>query len=613
MKKNKVNYYLNKFKLVLFILALGFSLVGSIQLYYGRYDNILKTITVVLYSTFKLFAFAPTNLITNEAPLTYELAIWIAPAFTMVGFFSVFKKLYQSVRAFIFHMKKDHIVLLGDNEETITFIKNLNQSDEELGVILLCDISDNINEDTYKDLFVKIVKVDFSHPDADVNRMILKDEKVFNYGKMISFEEEPKNYSRLNGLAIMTDDFDKAIEIFVRTESNRIKELIEKKMDKIDQFDINYFDPNELLVKNLFENSGFSPNPPEAFKRDISEIEFTSIEEISEYIGHYNLLIIGFSEIAKKFLIQSSNYLTINPLQKLKVTIVDNDVEAKFEHFKDYREMVDKVMDVELYEMTSLRSTLDFVQEKNREEKYSLALFAFDDTKENIFHLDKCSDVLADIPFVLYSKEAGEINTVIDSLKLKHPNITAFGDLKDVLDKNTILYEKLIFKSKKFNQLYNKNAAKIMGWTYDESKEKQSWKHLSTVKKESSIYQSAHRNTKLLILRKLSLSKNFDSDVNTKLLEWNESLHNKDIEEQLRIIENDPVLNYMTSLEHQRWNNFYYMRDFKFGVKDELKKTHDCLIDDWDDFMSSIQREKAIYDTLSTISLIESSEVKDET
>ena len=60
----------------------------------------------------------------------------------------------------------------------------------------------------------------------------------------------------------------------------------------------------------------------------------------------------------------------------------------------------------------------------------------------------------------------------------------------------------------------------------------------------------------------------------------------------------------MTALEHKRWNNFYYMRDFQFNEKkDEYLKTHDCLIDDWDVFLVGIQRDKAIYDTLSTLSI----------
>lgn len=63
---------------------------------------------------------------------------------------------------------------------------------------MLCDISDNINENIYKDLFVKIVKVDYSHSDSKVNCMILKDEKVFKYEKLIFLELTKKYMSDLD-------------------------------------------------------------------------------------------------------------------------------------------------------------------------------------------------------------------------------------------------------------------------------------------------------------------------------------------------------------------------------------------------------------------------------
>lgn len=195
MKKNKFLYHIKKYKVVLFVVALVLSLVGSYQLYHGKYDNIFKEITIIVYSTFKLFAFAPTNGILNEAPLTYELAIWAAPAFTMVGFFSVFKKIYNSIKQETYHIRKKHMVLIGDNEDTLDFIKNFNMEEPNIGTILLCDISDSVDEQKYHALFTKVVRVDFSNPKNEVNKMTVKDEKIGDYGKIICFENDPKNYA----------------------------------------------------------------------------------------------------------------------------------------------------------------------------------------------------------------------------------------------------------------------------------------------------------------------------------------------------------------------------------------------------------------------------------
>lgn len=107
MNNSKFAAFQRKLKFPLFALALILSIVGSYQVYHGKFSNIFKEIIVIIISTFKLFTFSPTNGITNEAPLAYELAIWMAPASTMVGFFSIFGKLYRNIRNTLIHIGKE--------------------------------------------------------------------------------------------------------------------------------------------------------------------------------------------------------------------------------------------------------------------------------------------------------------------------------------------------------------------------------------------------------------------------------------------------------------------------------------------------------------------------
>ena len=45
----------------------------------------------------------------------------------------------------------------------------------------------------------------------------------------------------------------------------------------------------------------------------------------------------------------------------------------------------------------------------------------------------------------------------------------------------------------------------------------------------------------------------------------------------------DPLLDFLSRLEHKRWCNSYYSMNFKYShIKDENAKTHPCLIDDWE-------------------------------
>lgn len=604
MKKNKFLYHIKKYKVVLFVVALVLSLVGSYQLYHGKYDNIFKEITIIVYSTFKLFAFAPTNGILNEAPLTYELAIWAAPAFTMVGFFSVFKKIYNSIKQETYHIRKKHMVLIGDNEDTLDFIKNFNMEEPNIGTILLCDISDSVDEQKYHALFTKVVRVDFSNPKNEVNKMTVKDEKIGDYGKIICFENDPKNYALVESLAVMMKDTDYKIDVFIHSQNYRMKELIELKMDDIDVFDIHYFTANDFLVKELFERSSFRFNHPKGLEEDWSKYHFTDFKEIANKIGKYNLLIVGFSEISESFLNQASNILTVNALDNLRVTIIDSDASGKFDKYNDYKTMIDRVIDTNTINLPKgSRLLKQHVLKIHQETPFSAVLFGDSDVNENVFNLDKLVDVLRDVPFAIYAKDVGEIETIVASLRLKHDRITAFGDRKSIMTKSVIIDEQLLKSAKHFNSVYNQTMNDMMGWDQDKRSVEEQWMALSNIKKESSLYQSAHRDTKLRVLSKFVQTPENEESVEKLIKSWAKELEGLSVEKQLQIIEKNPYMNYMTALEHKRWNNFYYMRDFQFGKKDEYLKTHDCLIDNWDEFLSGIQRDKAIYDTMSTLSI----------
>lgn len=58
----------------------------------------------------------------------------------------------------------------------------------------------------------------------------------------------------------------------------------------------------------------------------------------------------------------------------------------------------------------------------------------------------------------------------------------------------------------------------------------------------------------------------------------------------------------MTALEHRRWSTFYYLRGFVYGPrKDEVQRTHDCLVDSWPEFLNGPKRETAIYDAFASL------------
>lgn len=609
--KKKFFYYLKKFKVVFFLITLALALYGSYQYHYHKYSNPIKAVQVVLYSTVKLFAFSPTSFVTNEAPLAYELAVWLAPAVTMVGFFSLFKRIYQIIKFNIFHIGKKHILLIGDNDKTVEFIKSINGEKDRQACILICDISDTVDEVKYNNLLTKILRLDFSNPTNEINTRLLKDEKLGTNARLISFEEEPKSYGIIDKLHQM-NFWDGKLEIFVETKNYRIKELIEAKMDKLERFDLHYFNIKELLVKKLVEESAFSFNYVEGFRDDWSEKSFNSMEEIAACLGTFNILIVGFSEISEHFLMQITNLLTVNPIKNLSVTVVDNSP-TRFRDFVYSKRMIKNVLDFEFINVEDeFYKIKEEVYKRHSEKRYCAGFFGMEDVSENILIVDNLLETLADVPIAVYADNIMELNTVIESLRLRHKEIIAFGDKSEVINKKVIIKEELLQKAKEFNSYYDKVMNELMGWDPDEKTRDEKWMSLSNIKKESSAYQAAHRNTKLKILGKFTEINELKNSPKEIISEWIKILQEKNISEQVRIVQENPHLNFMTALEHKRWNNFYYMRDFVYDeVKDEYKKKHDCLIDDWSEFLESKQREKAIFDTLSMLSIYSDKELEE--
>lgn len=607
--KQKLFYYFKKIRFILFAIALVIAFIGSYQYHFNEYASPIKGIQVVLYSTVKLFAFSPTSFVTGEAPLLYEIAVWLAPAVTMVGFFSLFQKIYQRIKFGIFHIGKKHILLLGDNDNTVEFIKSINREKDKTAAILLCDISDSVDEEKYKNLLTKVVRIDFSNPEDPINRMTLRDEKLGKRIRIVSFEEEPKNFGLISKLHQMKF-WDHIVEVYVETKNYRIKELIEARMDQLKDFDLHYFNIQELLVKKLMEDSSFNFNPIAGFNDDWSAKTFSSMEEIAEELGTFNILIIGFSEISEHFLSQASNLLTVNPLKNLSVTVMDSSV-SRFNNFINSRKMISKVIDFEFIEVGEAAYKIKPEAEKRHLDKtFSAVFFGFDDVNKNIILVDNLIESFNDVPFAVYATNTVELNTVIESLKLRHKKITPFGDKAQVLNRQVIIKEELLDKAKYFNSYYNEVMNDLMGWESDGKSEEEQWMSLSNIKKESSTYQAAHRQTKLKLLGKFTEAADQRSTPGAIIKTWKEKLAGKSVSEQLKVVESDPYMNYMTALEHKRWNNFYYMRNFVFAEeKDEYMKKHDCLIDDWTEFMGGKQRDKAIFDTLSSLSLYSEDEL----
>lgn len=189
----------------------------------------------------------------KNSSIAYELATWMAPITTVLGLFTVFNDLYSYSVMAIRHLKKDRLVVMGANKEILTFIKNTLSQYPKKRIICIVDFEDEVDSEIFKLLQVKLLRLNYSNPFSEVNKLVIKDEKIFKGKKIVSFEKEPKVYYHVQVLSKLLEDYS-GIDLYIRTETFRVKEIVEESMDKIKNFNISYFNINDLMTNKFLQD-----------------------------------------------------------------------------------------------------------------------------------------------------------------------------------------------------------------------------------------------------------------------------------------------------------------------------------------------------------------------
>ena len=248
MKKisNIIKHYFNKNLWIIYILGFVLSLIGSFQVYHGRYDNILKEISVISVSVLKLFLFVPIEGFTKQNPLAYELAIWVAPMSTLLATFSVFNKSYIAIKLKLTHFHKEHIIVMGYNDYSLSFMKNYIGLKNKKKI--LCVLPERTQENDIKalnKLGIITSHIDYMSGLNDENIRVSSEYNFASVNTIICFEDEPKNYGYLKLISELIskgkNKKEKTINVYVNTVNKYIKNIVQHKMDEIKIFDIKYY------------------------------------------------------------------------------------------------------------------------------------------------------------------------------------------------------------------------------------------------------------------------------------------------------------------------------------------------------------------------------------
>ena len=607
MKKisNIIKHYFNKNLWIIYILGLVLSLIGSFQVYHGRYDNILKEISVISVSVLKLFLFGPIEGFIKQNPLAYELAIWIAPLTTLLATFSIFNKLYTAIKLKITHFYKEHIIVMGYNDYSLSFMKNyISLKNKKKILCVLPERSQEKDIETLNRLGVITCTIDYMSGLNDENMRISSEYNFASVDTIICFEDEPKNYGYLKLISELItkrrNKKEKIVNVYVNTVNKYIRNIVQHKMDEIKIFDIKYFNIYDLIAYNLINLKNFKLYETSGLKK-----EYFSFDDFSKSIGTPNILLIGFKNCGKSLFELAVNQTLVNTKENMKITIVDRKISNIIEEYKATIRELQKVANIELIDGDINHiSTQNKIKENHKKVPFTAVLFSTKNCTESLIFMDLLGEeIFKNVNTAVFCENIWENKPLIESIILKYPNITVFGELIDVLNFESITNEPLEIKAKEFNAYYNKITENIMDSPEQDISVEEQWASLSNIKKDSSRNQCMHQNVKEVLLGKIAQMEGLSS-VEELLNRWKAMIDSVSIKEQINIIEKNPAMSYMSALEHKRWSNFYYMRNFVYSEKkDEVNGTHNSLIDDWDEFLNSKKREEVIYDFISVLSV----------
>lgn len=597
----KLKYYFKRYQFLLYLIAFIFAVIGSLQMLWPNYaNNPVKGFFVILYSVVKLFVFQPLIGFTNpDNTLIYDAAIILAPLGTVVGFFSVFDKLYQMIKLKLTHLNQQHLVVMGTNDYAVQFMKKA-KSKYKILCLAQADTENQLIESLNKESIL-VVTIDYQQQDSFENKKLFFDYKLDEAIAFVSFEPEPMCYGFIKVLASLNPEYKRVMPLFVHHLDEQLKEVIQKPLDKLTCFDIRYFNIFTLMSFDLMKDESFSLFDK---TKDFSQLTLTSLEALQNAFGKVHLLLVGFGELGQNILNVTSNQGTINPFLNMDVTILDRQMTSKFEKFDARINHLERVANFNLVNLDlNSRTSTQKLEKINRENPFTAIIFTLKNTQDSLLNLERMERILPHVPTAIYCENMTEMEPIVEALSYRFNNLTYFGELDSVLTVEKIMNEDNYAKAKAFNATYNVFLSQWMGWDKPTASVDEQWLKISNIKKESSLFQTLHQNVKWTILEKLSESPSYPNSPAEILKMLKDKLANKRVEEQTDLIEQDVLMNYLCALEHKRWNNFYYMQNFDYADQtNETMRLHNCLIDDWDKMMQE-RRNTIIYDLLSWLSL----------
>ena len=592
MKENKT-YYKKKTYIILLIMTLVFSFTSLYEYYSESIENPFLRISNVLFGILKMFLFTPPISPEKSTSILYEIAKWMAPILTSAFVFTKISNTLLHLKNIVINkFSRNHILIFEKSLMSETLITNLmnEKTPYKISLISRQFIDDNLKA-KYEKKGIATYQIDFEKSGKNEIRELLNTVNI-NKVKYMFFcsDADLENYA-LYANVIKRIKPKRNITCYVKCESKTVSSYIEdvitrarEEAEVLKKIDTVHFDQRDLTVRMLMSDKCVFKSLKSSLN-DLSKMEnVISLEKIDESIRNMHILILGVNELTEVLLKHIANDMTLCLKSNTKVSIMDKAADSKMAAILDKNEGLKNALNLQMVDIGSSRNSLqEGLTNIKNEGDLSLIFMMDEDVVKSLKYLKTLTGYFGSLPKIIRNVSNIDLSYVLPK---NSDNILVFGDVSQIMTSDIMIRESLDARAKSFNDSYNK-AVEMSGMGSGSS-----WNELSYVKRTSSRLSATHGKVKEEILRKIFFN-NSDDEIRNYLSKKFEEFGDlqkimKEDWEEFKIrfrgyLSDNPILDFLSRLEHKRWCNSYYAMNFVYGEKkDEDLKTHPCLIDDWD-------------------------------
>ena len=592
MKENKT-YYKKKIYIILLIMTLVFSFTSLYEYYSESIENPFLRISNVLFGILKMFLFTPPISPEKSTSILYEIAKWMAPILTSAFVFTKISNTLLHLKNIVINkFSRNHILIFEKSLMSETLITNLmnEKTPYKISLISRQFIDDNLKA-KYEKKGIATYQINFEKSGKNEIRELLNTVNI-NKVKYMFFcsDADLENYA-LYANVIKRIKPKRNITCYVKCESKTVSSYIEdvitrarEEAEVLKKIDTVHFDQRDLTVRMLMSDKCVFKSLKSSLN-NLSQMEnMISLEKIGESIRNMHILILGVNELTEVLLKHIANDMTLCLKANTKVSIMDKAADSKMAAILDKNEGLKNALNLKAIDIGSSRNSLQEGLTKIKNEGDLSLIFMMDeDVVKSLKYLKTLTGYFGSLPKIIRNVSNIDLSYVLPK---NSDNILVFGDVSQIMTSDIMIRESLDARAKSFNDSYNK-AVEMSGMGSGSS-----WNELSYVKRTSSRLSATHGKVKEEILRKIFFN-NSDDEIRNYLSKKFEEFGDlqkimKEDWEEFKIrfrgyLSDNPILDFLSRLEHKRWCNSYYAMNFVYGEKkDEDLKTHPCLIDDWD-------------------------------